>query len=110
MNFLDEITINNTQIKFWSGFDLQKILSHPKDGSSGLMVVLVESIDSERVKFKRDTKINKILNFIPEIEFDDILSNLDNNFLALYQSRGEDELLVKILKEKFHKTLYWQVN
>jgi hypothetical protein len=110
MTFLDEISINNTVIKFWSGFDLQSILSHPKNGSKGFMVVLVESIDSERIKFDRDIKLNKILNLDPDLEFDDILSELDNKYLALYQSRGEDEVLIKILKEKFHKSLYWQVN
>lgn len=110
MNFLDETIINNTKFRFWSGFDLKEILSHPKDGSNGFMIVLVESIDSERLKFDRDLKINKILDIDPDLEFDDILKELDNNYLALYQSRGEDELLIKIIKEKFHKSLYWQVN
>ena len=110
MNFLDEIIINNIVIKFWSGFDLQSILAHPKNGSEGFMVVLIESIDSERIKFNRDIKLNKILSLNTDLKFDDLLSELDNKYLALYQSRGEDEILIKILKEKFHKTLYWQVN
>jgi hypothetical protein len=107
MTFLDEISVNNTVIKFWSGFDLKSILSHPKNGSEGFMIVLVESIDTERIKFDRDLKLNKILNQHSDLEFDDILSKLDNKYLALYQSRGEDETLVKIIKEKFHKSLYW---
>lgn len=110
MNFLDEMTIGEISIKFWSGFDLQTILSHPKNGTKGIMVVLIESIDSERIKFERDLKLNKILNLNVHLDFDDLLQKLENKYLALYQSRGEDELLVKILKDKFHKDLYWQGN
>lgn len=108
MNFLDEIVINNTSIKFWSGFDIQRILKHPKDGTNGFMVVLVDSIESEKVKFQRECKLNEIFNKKSEIDFDKLIEKLDNNFLALYQSRGENELLINILKEKFSKTLDWQ--
>ena len=33
---------------------------------------------------------------------------MSNNYLSIYQSNGEDELIVKILKEKFDKTLDWR--
>ena len=38
MNFLDEIDVQSVNVKFWSGFDLEQILKHPKDGSSGFMM------------------------------------------------------------------------
>ena len=108
MNFLDEIDVQSVNVKFWSGFDLEQILKHPKDGSSGFMVVLVESIDSERLKFKREYTINRIIGDDNLIDFDNLLDNVNNSFLAIYQSIGDDQLLVKILKEKFTKTLDWR--
>ena len=107
MTFLDKIDIQNTEVKFWSGFDLNQILNHPTDGSDGFMIVLVESISKERLKFQRESKINQILGS-KNIDFDNLLDNMSNNYLSIYQSNGEDELIVKILKEKFDKTLDWR--
>jgi hypothetical protein len=104
MIFLDEFKVNQHIIKFWSGFNLQTILKHPKDGSSGFLVVLVKSIDEERVKYQRDSKINQIINLQKGREFDDLLESINNNWVMIYQSRGEDVQLVNILKEKFSKT------
>lgn len=109
MIFLDEIDIQSVNVKFWSGFDLEKILKHSKDGTDGFMVVLVESIESERLRFQREYTINKIIGDNNNlIDFDNLLDNVNNSFLLIYQSRGEDKLLVKILKEKFTQTLNWR--
>ena len=108
MNFLDEVDIQKLSVKFWSGFDLEQILNHPKDGSDGFMIVLVESIESERLKFQREYTINRIIGDNNLIDFDNLLDNVNNSFLAIYQSIGDDQLLVKILKEKFTKTLDWR--
>lgn len=108
MNFLDDMDIQKLNVRFWSGFDLEQILNHPKDGSDGFMIVLVESIESERLKFQREYMINRIIGDNNLIDFDNLLDNVNNSFLAIYQSKGDDELLVKILKEKFTKTLDWR--
>jgi len=108
MNFLDEMYIQKLSVRFWSGFDIEQILNHPKDGSGGFMIVLVESIESERLKFQREYMINRIIGDRNIIDFDNLLDNVNNSFLAIYQSIGDDELLVKILKEKFTKTLDWR--
>ena len=108
MNFLDEVHIQKLSVKFWSGFDLEQILKHPKDGTSGFMIILVESIESERLKFQREHIINRIIGDNNLIDFDNLLDNVNNSFLAIYQSIGDDQLLVKVLKEKFTKTLDWR--
>jgi hypothetical protein len=108
MTFLDEVHIQKLSVKFWSGFDLEQILKHPKDGYGGFMIVLVESIESERLKFQRENIINRIIGDNNLIDFDNLLDNVNNSFLAIYQSIGDDQLLVKILKEKFTKTLDWR--
>ena len=107
MTFLDKINIQNIEVKFWSGFDLEQILNHPKDGTDGFMIVLVESIKKEKIKFQRESKINQILGN-KRIDFDSLLDNINNNYISIYQSKGEDELIFKILKEKFDKTLDWK--
>lgn len=107
MIFLDEIFISSVSVKFWSGFDIDEILRHPKDGTKGFMIVLINSVEEEKIKFQRDSKLKQIFGE-KSLDFDNLLSNLDNSYLALYQSRGENELLVNILKEKFNKSLDWQ--
>ncbi len=107
MTFLDKIDIKNTEVKFWSGFDLNQIMSHSIDGSDGYMIILVESINKEKMKFQRESKINQILGK-KRIDFDNLIDNINNNYVSIYQSNGEDELIVKILKEKFDKNLDWQ--
>ena len=50
--------------------------------------------------------LNSILDNSKLEDFDNILENLDNNYLALYQSSGQDDLLLKTLKDKFTKKLF----
>jgi len=105
MIFLDEIDVSGEVVKFWKGFDLEYVLDHPKDGKNGFMVILIDSVDA----LKRDIKIDVIFGDIKlEEDFDKILENLDNNYLMLYQSKGEDDLIIKILKDKFTKSQVWQ--
>jgi len=105
MIFLDEINASGEVVKFWKGFDIERVLDHPKDGKNGIMIVLIDSIDA----IKRDMKINSIFGDTKFEDFDNILENLDNNYLMLYQSKGEDDLIIKILKDKFTKSYQvWQ--
>ena len=108
MTFLDEINVSGEVVKFWKGFDLESVLNHPKDGKNGFMIVLIDSVEEIRTKIQRDMKLDSLFNKSKLKDFDDLLENLDNSYLMLYQSRGEDELIVKILKDKFSKTQEWQ--
>ena len=108
MIFLDEINVSGEVIKFWKGFDLEVILNHPKDGKMGLMIVLIDSVQAIRKEIQRDMLLNSILDNSKLEDFDNILENLDNNYLALYQSSGQDDLLLKTLKDKFTKTQEWK--
>lgn len=85
MIFLDEINVSGEVIKFWKGFDLEVILNHPKDGKKGLMIVLIDSVQAIRKEIQRDMLLNSILDNSKLEDFDNILENLDNNYLALYQ-------------------------
>jgi hypothetical protein len=106
MNFLQKIKIQKYTINFWSGFCLQKVLSHPKDGTSGFMVLLLDSVQEERKKYSRDLKIDKIINNFDYQNFDDVLQNLHNDYVIIYQSNGDNDTLIQILKEKFSRELF----
>jgi len=111
MTFLDKVQINEYTIKFYSGFSLQKVLNHPKSGTSGFMVLLIDSIQEERLKYSRELKINNIIHNAEYSSFDDVLQNLGNNFIMIYQSNGENVKLIEILKDKFRREFFkcWEV-
>lgn len=108
MTFLDEINVSGEVIKFWKGFDLQVILDHPKDGKNGLMIVLIDSVESIKKETERDLLLDSILVGRKLEDFDNILKNLNGSYLMLYQSGGQDNILVSALKDKFIRAAEFQ--
>lgn len=87
MKFLDK-HINNKKelINFWLGFDFDKILKHPKDGSEGLMIVLI-SVD-ESSKLVKNGSFDK-------------LKEHNNNYIILYEvPNGNDSTSYKAFIDK----------
>jgi CRISPR/Cas system-associated endonuclease Cas1 len=102
MTFLEQIEVEKVEVKFWKGIDIDKILNHPKDGSSGFMIVLFDSIKQEKI----DYKITSILDN-SEIDFDKFIDTVDNNYVMLYQTNGLTDELISAIKKKF-TTCSWQ--
>lgn len=107
MTFLNEIKCENYDVKFWSGFDIDQILSHSKCGKDGFMVVFIDDIELERRKFERDQKISSIFG-INAVDFEEIIEDIDNNYILLYQSKGLEKELMEILIKKFTITQEYQ--
>jgi hypothetical protein len=107
MTFLNEIKCENYDVKFWSGFDIDKILSHSKCGEDGFMVVFIDDIELERKKFERDQKISSIFG-INVIYFEEIIETIDNSYILLYQSKGLEKELMEIIIERFTKSKEYQ--
>lgn len=103
MTLLDKIKIRQYNIEFWAGFCLEKCQKHPKNGTRGFLVLLVDSIEKERIKYNRESKINQIINKREDIDFDDAIGELNNDYIMIYQSYGNDQELIHILKDKFQK-------
>jgi hypothetical protein len=101
MEIIEESLINNHQVKYYSGFDLESILKHPKDGSEGMMVVFFNSIKSEEIKHKRHQFILNLLESKQIQNFNEILDKLDNPYLALYETHGYTDIIYKSIKLKF---------
>lgn len=100
MELIEESLINGNQVKYYSGFDLQQILNHPKDGSRGMMVVFFNSIKEEELKHTRHELILNLLESKQIIKFSDILEKLDNPYLALYETHGYTDIIYKSFKYK----------
>ncbi len=100
MELIEETMVNNCQVRYYNGFDIESILSHPKDGSNGMMVVFFNSIRSEELKYKRNQIILNLLESHQVQSFQDILESLDNPYLALYETNGYTEIIYKSIKNK----------
>ena len=96
MILLDEIEVEKVAVRFWEGIDIEKISKHPKDGSEGLMIVLFDSLKQERIEHK----IYSILEDT-EIDIDEFITNIDNNYVTLYQTNGFTDELISVIKNKF---------
>ena len=119
MKLIEESLVNNHSVKYYSGFDLESIMNHPKDGSKGMMVVFFNSIREEEKKHTRHELILHLLESKQIEKFSDILDKLDNSYLALYETHGYTDIIYKSLKYKietirdYHFTaseILWKVN
>ncbi len=100
MRLIEESIVNNHIIKYYSGFDIDKVINHPMDGSNGMMVVFFDSIKNEEIKHQRHEIILNLLESKNIDNFSDILTNLNNNYLCLYETHGYTEIIYKSIKAK----------
>lgn len=100
MILVDEIIDSHTGtvMKFYFGMDYNIVSSHPKDGSGGLMFCFVEDFNNSKKSFDRDKKIESILDNIIEEDTD-----IDNNYLFIYQTGKYQEQVYSSIKEKMIK-------
>jgi len=100
MELIEETQVNKCKVKYYSGFDLESIMNHPRDGSHGMMVVFFNSIREEEKKHTRHELILHLLESKQIEKFSDILDKVDNPYLALYETHGYTEIIYKSLKYK----------
>jgi hypothetical protein len=100
MILIEESLINKCPVRYYKGFDVESILSHPKDGSEGMMVVFFNSIKEEEIKHKRNEIILNLLESKEITKFSDILDGFNNSYLALYETHGYTDIIYKSIKNK----------
>ena len=60
MILIEEIKVDNTNIRFYDGIDFNEILNHAKDGSNGFIFCYIDSWEKEVKSYESDSKIVSI--------------------------------------------------
>lgn len=94
-----EFKIENESIliRFYNGIDFNMIKNHPKDGSNGFICFFIDKWETEVKKQERDNKISSIIGE----EFDDTdINEIDNNYVFVYETDGNMEIIYKAIRKK----------
>ena len=99
MILIDSANKNGIVILFYNGIDIKRVINHPKDGSSGLIVCYIDGIARHMTSIKRESKIDSILNDLKYEPFD--LTDIENDWIIMYETSGIGiEALHLLIKEK----------
>lgn len=99
MTLIEKTKIGERDLCIYDGLDFEIIKAHSQTGADGFMVCFVQNFKNETQSFERENKIQSLLSDSQTEDFQ--LTDLDNNFLIIYQIPvGEQALLLEIIKEK----------
>jgi hypothetical protein len=99
MTLIEKIKVDEIDVSFYNGIDIDFVINHPKDGSSGFIFCFIDNWVKEIKKWERESKIDSVLVGKNFRKFDS--KSLDNNYVAIYQLQGtEPGTLFKIIKDK----------
>jgi hypothetical protein len=102
MTLIDKIEYNNYNIFFYDGIDFNMIRDH-KDTSGDFLIFFIYSWDDEVKKWKRDQKLNKLLDDVNN-DFDP--NSIDKNTICIYHTNGYVMETYKVIKDKIFKSNY----
>lgn len=86
MILIDEIIVDNVNIKFYEGMDFDLLLNHAKDGSNGFIFCFINNWVSEVKSYNRQ---RKLLSVVDDLEFEEFeWEKIDNNYISVYQTEG----------------------
>lgn len=101
VNLISKQKINEIEIYYYEGIDFNLIHNHPKDGSKGMLIFFIENWQKEAKRWHRENKINEIIS---NEKVDTDISNIDNNYIAIYQAENIGiEVLYETIKSKIEK-------
>jgi hypothetical protein len=86
MILIDEITVDNVNVKFYEGMDFDLLLNHAKDGSNGFIFCFIKNWLTEVKSYNRQRKLSSVVDDIDYEEFE--WGKIDNNFISVYQTEG----------------------
>ena len=108
MTLIEKEIINGNICYYYHGIDFDVIRSHPKDGSSGFIVFLVESFIKEIKNQNRDRKLKSILENKDFVPFD--TDEMAHDFVGIYQYEGVGfKTMLDIVKKQMdqYQSDYW---
>lgn len=86
MILIDEIIIDDVNVRFYEGIDFDQLLNHSKDGSDGFIFCFINNWVTEVKSYHRQRKLNSIVDNTDYEEFD--WDQIDNNYVSVYQTEG----------------------
>jgi hypothetical protein len=86
MILIDEIIVENVNIKFYDGIDFDLLLNHSRDGSDGFIFCFINNWVTEVKSYNRQRKLTSVVDDISYEEFD--WEKIDNNYISVYQTEG----------------------
>jgi hypothetical protein len=98
MILIDKIIIDNTQFQFYNGINFNDVIEHPKDGTGGFKFFFINNWKSELESWKRENKINSVLN---DNYYNINPIDIENDYISIYQLDGVSfDILYKVIKDK----------
>jgi hypothetical protein len=108
MILIDEIIVDNVNVKFYEGMDCDLLLNHAKDGSDGFIFCFIENWVNEVKSYNRQRKLSSVVDNVDYEEFE--WEEINNNFISVYQTEGMGIIEVyqtikqKVIRKQFeHK-------
>ena len=86
MILIDEIIVDDVNIKFYDGIDFDLLLNHSRDGSDGFIFCFINNWVTEVKSYNRQRKLTSVVDDISYEEFD--WEKIDNNYISVYQTEG----------------------
>ena len=84
MILIDEITVDNVNVKFYEGMDFDLLLNHSRDGSDGFIFCFIESWINEVKSYNRQRKVVSVVDDVNYEEFE--WEEINNNYISVYQT------------------------
>jgi hypothetical protein len=108
MILIDEIIVDNVNVKFYEGMDCDLLINHAKDGSDGFIFCFIENWVNEVKSYNRQRKLSSVVDDTNYEEFE--WEEINNNFISIYQTEGMGIIEVyqtikqKVIRKQFeHK-------
>ena len=99
MDLIETITVDEHQVSFYNGIDLDIVMNHPRDGSKGFIFCFIENWVTEVKSWERQNKLDSVLSEKRTKKFNS--KDLENSYLGIYQLQGtEPGVLFNIIKQK----------
>lgn len=86
MILIDEIIVDNVNIKFYEGMDFDLLLNHAKDGSNGFIFCFINNWVTEVKSYNRQRKLSSVVDGLDYEEFE--WDQIENNYISVYQTEG----------------------
>jgi hypothetical protein len=102
MILIDGIIVDNVNIKFYKGMDIDLLLNHNRDGSNGFIFCFIDSWISEVKSYNRQRKLASLVDDIDYEEFE--WEMINNNYICIYQTEGVGiDIVYETIRGKLEK-------